>query len=71
MCEWERECGVCYKFYFKKNFVDIYISHFVTIVFYMILEKLAEAPAEAVKKPVPVANINKWEGEDEDDVKVS
>lgn len=37
----------------------------------VILEKLADAPVEAVKKPVVVANINKWDGEDEDDVKVS
>lgn len=37
----------------------------------MILEKLADAPEQAVKKPVIVSNINKWEGEDEDDVKVS
>lgn len=35
------------------------------------VEKLAEEPEEAVKKPVVVANVNKWEGEDEDDVKVS
>lgn len=35
------------------------------------LEKLAEEPEQVVKKPVVVANINKWEGEDEDDVKVS
>lgn len=34
-------------------------------------EKLADAPEEVVKKPVIVANINKWEGEDEDDVKDS
>lgn len=36
----------------------------------MILEKLADAPEPVIKKPV-VANINKWDGEDEDDVKVS
>lgn len=33
------------------------------------LEKLAEAPTKIVKPPVP-ANANKWDGEDEDDVKV-
>lgn len=35
------------------------------------LEKLADEPVPVVKKPVVVANVNKWEGEDEDDVKVS
>lgn len=37
------------------------------------VEKLAdEAATEAAKKVVvPVASINKWDGEDEDDVKVS
>lgn len=35
-----------------------------------IVEKLAEEPTKVVKPPVP-ANVNKWDGEDEDDVKVS
>lgn len=35
------------------------------------VEKLAEEPPQAVKKPVVTTNVNKWEGEDEDDIKVS
>lgn len=35
------------------------------------IEKLAEQPGPAVKKPVAINDVNKWEGEDEDDVKVS
>lgn len=38
-------------------------------LFVSILEKLAEVPVPVVKPPVPV-NVNKWDGEDEDDVKV-
>lgn len=37
----------------------------------LFVEKLADETGEEVKKPVIMANINKWEGEDEDDVKVS
>lgn len=34
------------------------------------LEKLAEPHVQAVKPPIP-AHVNRWEGEDEDEVKVS
>lgn len=34
-------------------------------------EKLAEEPSQTAKKPAINSNINKWDGEDEDDVKVS
>lgn len=43
----------------------------MTFTFIFDLEKLADEPEKEVKKPVVVANINKWEGEDEDDIKVS
>lgn len=54
--------------YFKYFSLFLIVDDFV---FFFSLEKLAEAPAPVVKKPVAVANINKWEGEDEDEVKVS
>lgn len=42
---------------------------FLSVLFFPISEKLAEAPTKIVKPPVP-SNANKWDGEDEDDVKV-
>lgn len=35
------------------------------------IEKLAEEPSEATKKAPIKTNVNKWDGEDEDEVKVS
>lgn len=35
------------------------------------LEKSVDEPSAVIVKPAVVANVNKWEGEDEDDVKVS
>lgn len=36
----------------------------------LFLEKLAELPVEAVKPVIVPSVVNKWDGEDEDDVKV-
>lgn len=52
-------------------FGDIHHIFLLLILFLYAVEKLADEPEQVVKKPVVVANINKWEGEDEDDVKVS
>lgn len=52
---------------FGRTFSNLSIS-FCLFIVSVFIEKLADEP---VKKPAIVNNINKWEGEDEDDVKVS
>lgn len=53
-------------------FSRLFIYDLFHVIFSFNLEKLAEEPAKVVVvKPAVVANVNKWEGEDEDDIKVS
>lgn len=57
------------KVIFHQNYEENLLIFWCPCCCISFLEKLAEAPTKIVKPPVP-ANANKWDGEDEDDVKV-